>query len=1118
MKYKAITIFTMFLQCVFAQETFKTSTKASEVVTLFSQKSTVEWAVPISKNKNLLLQWSERKTSFSEKEGIRTFVGYQDDLFVAILSISKGNLVSGNIQKENGEIHLQTTKDGFLTLSEQKNNGKCGTCANGRCNNEDNHIHQHSSAKHFARNPSSPTLSTNFESVKETSNYEILTDGIYREYRLAAFVDYNYYTNSFNSDPNRVKSFWSQLETSLNELYQRDLGIKFKIVDDIRLIATEKQIFTNGNPNTISTGGTSQLNFLINSDSYDIGFIMTNISSNRYGAYALSDLLGAYLKDKKGNSATVYSIQTIAHEIGHLFGAVHTFSTSLAGDRSLKTEPNNGTSIMSIGFNNGRQNFFSLPSIQMIREAMFVNGGYFTDKERTQLTDRLAGGNHPYGKKTNNKAPVIDRFKLKKEYTIPVSTFFQFTILATDPDNHTLLYAAHQADIKTNKARFDARKSSTDNIVAYQIRNPFTDSYTFWLGVNDFNNSDTEHATQYDMYQTKVTFVEGTTFKINNFDNGKTYKVGEKVTLNWGRDNNVFQNTKVRILLTDTNGKMKQILVASTENDGNHEIVIPNEISTNNKIKIEVLDHIAYDITDNNFNIEASAITFNNLPSSYVKVNNKSEITTPNVTATTTCGDKEVTINKEETEKDNIITHTWIATDKCNNTATFIQQIEIVPIYIPLEFAGLLPENKTINCNKDLSEETIPNVQVKGGYSPKIHLTEYKKQNSDGLYYIKRTWTASDGISKPISHTQIITFSGKPKLSEYPQDMVVKSESEVPPQETLTATYCGGEINVSSFVKKKTLANGKKIVEYSWTAGSLPNYEYHTQYITVDPTYTSAPTPPVDLNFTKTPNASISVVCNIPNADYSQFAVSGCDSVTYSHQDTKTGENCNYSIKRVYTAIGCGKSITFEQTISVKDEEKPTFTGTLPTDTSAEEGKIPEQITLTAKDNCSANVKVVTSKEDTTENGNKVIIYKWTATDECGNEAIHTQKILVKETPKPTPPTDNITPPSGKNDDKKFEIIIYNGVSTESDSENYFKIEPFDQIKNISVEIFNELGQKVYQSKNYQQNGEVFRGIANVSGVVAKGKRLPTGTYFYILKCQNSEGIPYEKRGFLFVR
>ena len=218
-------------------------------------------------------------------------------------------------------------------------------------------------------------------------------------------------------------------------------------------------------------------------------------------------------------------------------------------------------------------------------------------------------------------------------------------------------------------------------------------------------------------------------------------------------------------------------------------------------------------------------------------------------------------------------------------------------------------------------------------------------------------------------------------------------------------------------------------------------------------------------------------------------------------------------ITRTWTASNdCGKAITHTQIITIKDEEKPTFNENLPEkEIVVEEGSIPAQATLTATDNCSINISVIASKQETTENGNKVIIYKWEASDECGNTVEHTQKILVKEIPKPTPPVE-------KNDDKKLEIIVYNGVSTDNSSENYFKIEPFDQIKNISVEIFNELGQKVYQSKNYQQNGESFRGIANVSGVVAKGKRLPSGTYFYILKYQDLKGISHDKKGFLFVR
>ncbi|WP_042007280.1 gliding motility-associated C-terminal domain-containing protein, partial [Capnocytophaga canis] len=77
-------------------------------------------------------------------------------------------------------------------------------------------------------------------------------------------------------------------------------------------------------------------------------------------------------------------------------------------------------------------------------------------------------------------------------------------------------------------------------------------------------------------------------------------------------------------------------------------------------------------------------------------------------------------------------------------------------------------------------------------------------------------------------------------------------------------------------------------------------------------------------------------------------------------------------------------------------------------------------------------------------------------------------------------------PPNGGSEVEK-EMIVYNGVSTESGSENYLKFEPIENYKNLQIEIFNELGQKVYESKNYQKNGEVFRGYANVKGVFRKG-------------------------------
>ena len=69
----------------------------------------------------------------------------------------------------------------------------------------------------------------------------------------------------------------------------------------------------------------------------------------------------------------------------------------------------------------------------------------------------------------------------------------------------------------------------------------------------------------------------------------------------------------------------------------------------------------------------------------------------------------------------------------------------------------------------------------------------------------------------------------------------------------------------------------------------------------------------------------------------------------------------------------------------------------------------------------------------------------------------------------------------------------------------------------MEVMIFNEMGLKVYESNHYQENGEVFRGYANVSGVVGKGQRLPQGTYFYILTCSHS-GQKAMRKGFLYVK
>lgn len=121
-------------------------------------------------------------------------------------------------------------------------------------------------------------------------------------------------------------------------------------------------------------------------------------------------------------------------------------------------------------------------------------------------------------------------------------------------------------------------------------------------------------------------------------------------------------------------------------------------------------------------------------------------------------------------------------------------------------------------------------------------------------------------------------------------------------------------------------------------------------------------------------------------------------------------------------------------------------------------------------------------------------------------------------TPKPKPaPTPEPAPIPERPEAQENEAIIYNAISTEIGSANYFKIDHIQAISPIQVDIFNQMGQLVYHSEHYQENGDIFKGYSNVQGVLGKGQLLEMGTYFYILRYRTKKGEQLHK-GFIFVK
>ena len=96
-------------------------------------------------------------------------------------------------------------------------------------------------------------------------------------------------------------------------------------------------------------------------------------------------------------------------------------------------------------------------------------------------------------------------------------------------------------------------------------------------------------------------------------------------------------------------------------------------------------------------------------------------------------------------------------------------------------------------------------------------------------------------------------------------------------------------------------------------------------------------------------------------------------------------------------------------------------------------------------------------------------------------------------------------------------LKIYNALSINGNGQNEFLVIDYVSFYPINtLEIYTRDGNLVYQQDQYGTNGNVFRGVANVSGVIGQGSALPTGSYLYVFQYVDPfREISEVKKGFL---
>ena len=867
--------------------TINAQEKVSQIARLFEEGNSVEWSVPAG-GKNIALKWYQRNNSLAQ-EGFRTFVAYYNGAFAGSISLNATTL-SGEVWHE-GKTYFLSSEKGVLKVSTEKSHFSCGTCADGHCNTAAPRAAP-SRISSMARSSENTQMALPSEDQRVLYNSNVL-----RTFRLAMLIDYSFFVRHCQRDVAKAKAFMTEVQTGLNEVCGREIGCQFELVNDPRLIITtkEKEVYDFPTVRTAVERATGDFNSLIGEENYDAGIVFSVYKDNR-GLAHLGEITGRL----KGGCIANHEFYIILHELGHLLGSAHTFTIG-GQTASSFTEPDRGNSIMSY-INDPYGTYFSLPSIYTIRNRTNLHDAYYSDKERTQLVG-LPQANIPYGEVSDNRAPVINRSALKKNYKLPPNTYFQFTIEASDPDGDPLLYMAHQADFLYGKARFPSNRPTESNrIEFYQPYKknggtneweavPFkftkkdeTGDFTFWLGVSDgkvgaYKNGK-PHATLYDVYETKVNIVDGTPFRITNVSKSSAgrFKYGKETTIFWNVDKNIFgEDSKVRILFSDDYGKSyKYVLAEGIPNNGKATVIFPvqargwngGNLFVEGLFKIEVIDHIAYAVhtdTPGTLDMHSPDITFKNLPEPTITVKKGQVPEAPTVTAVANyCPNKVAQVTFTEEDHTTYLLRKWVASDQCNRTATAQQFIyyEKDALTNSLHFVGDLPKDMHVQCKGEIPEKA--EVKAEGADNIHIDYEEEMKEGDKKSYKFTRSWIAYADGALPIKHTQQIFLKDtqKPELSSYPKSMTVKSEDEVPLRENLTATdNCGGVLEVTSSEESKYDKNGKKIeVRYTWyVEDSVHNKNRYQQIITINPNPTIT-TPTVTTPTVTTPTVTTPMV------------------------------------------------------------------------------------------------------------------------------------------------------------------------------------------------------------------------------------------------------------------
>ncbi|MFM9949804.1 MAG: reprolysin-like metallopeptidase [Saprospiraceae bacterium] len=417
----------------------------------------------------------------------------------------------------------------------------------------------------------------------------------------------------------------------INGVYEREFAVRMNLVasnDTLIFLDASTDPFTNNDVGAMLGENQTIIDSLIGTENYDIGHVF-GTGGGGVAGYGVVCNPGAKAIGVTGGGAPVgdpFDIDYVAHEIGHQFAGSHTFRGCGNNNENDPTalEPGSGSTIMAYAGICG-------DNVQL------NSNDYFHGYNLEEMSNFIAfGGGNTCGQQTplNNMAPEVTNSG--QAYVIPLGTPFFLTAEATDADGDTLTYCWEQFDDELSPQPPQPDNAGGPNfrtispspsptryfpaLTALLNDGPFTwevlptvaRDMNFRVSVRD--NAPGGGCTGHASVAVTVSDAAGPFVVTNPDATGITWTAGGQEMVYWNVANTQLAPVscaEVDILLSTDGGlSYPVVLAAGVANNGFYPVDVPDLNTSTAMVMVVCAGNIFFDISNNNFSIEAPALGF----------------------------------------------------------------------------------------------------------------------------------------------------------------------------------------------------------------------------------------------------------------------------------------------------------------------------------------------------------------------------------------------------------------------------------------------------------------------------------------------------------------------------